>query len=308
MHASRGALMRHVIVTGLVLAVGVVHPGIVRAAPTLGFRETWPGIDVAGWGGGANYTNPGSGGLGGASDGYLLFSTPSNLMHKLGASSFDLPYVGDWVAAGITQVRLWLNDVGVDDPLEMHFAIGNGVNVWQYNPGFLPPNNQWGVFTVNLSSSANWTHIIGTGTFAAALQGADRVLVRHDRAPYSQFPDEIDADVGLDDVLLTNDVAGLGPGANVTHPLLLAPPVPNPSRGAVALSLEVHDSSPVWIEIVDAAGRLVRRGELTGGPAGTRIWTWDGRDASGRMVPAGYYGVRASSDAGGMSRPLIRVR
>lgn len=308
MHANPSAFVRHVILTGLVLAAGVVHPGLARAAPTLGFRESWHGIDVSGWGGGASTMNPGTGGLDGAGDGYLLFSTPNNMMHKLGASSFDLPYVGDWVAAGITQVRLWLNDVGVDDPLEMHFAIGNGVNFWQYNPGFLPPHSQWGMFTVNLSSSANWTRIIGTGTFTAALQGADRVLVRHDRAPYSQFPDDIDADVGLDDVLLTNGVAGVEPGASATHPLRLAPPVPNPSRGAVKLSLEVYDPSPVRIEIVDAGGRLVRRAGLSGGHAGTRIWTWDGRDASGRLVPAGVYRALAVGESGGMSQPLIRVR
>jgi flagellar hook capping protein FlgD len=309
MRANPNAFVRYMIVTGLVFAAGVAHPDLVRSAPTLGFRESWPGMDVAGWGGGASNTNPGTGGLDGASDGYLRFSTPNNLMHKLGASSFDLPYAGDWVAAGITQVRLWLNDVGVDDPLEMHFAIGNGVNFWQYNPGFLPPNNQWGMFTVNLSSGANWTRIIGTtGTFTAALQGADRVLVRHDRTPYSQFPDDIDADVGLDDVLLTNGVAGVEPGASVTHPLLLAPPAPNPSRGPVALSLETFDAGSVKIQVVDAAGRLVRQAELAGGRPGTRIWTWDGRDAVGRLVPAGVYRALAVGQSGGMSQPLVRVR
>src|SRR5262245_46700576 len=102
MHSSPSVFVRHAIVAGVVLAAALVPLGISRAAPTLGFRETWPGMDPAGWGGGANYTNPGSGGLGGASDGFLLFSTPSNMMHKLGASSFDLPYAGDWVASGIT--------------------------------------------------------------------------------------------------------------------------------------------------------------------------------------------------------------
>ena len=298
---------RHAPLVLLSLAAALVHSGVARSA-TLGFREPWTST-TAGWAGNANPMNPGTGGLGGAGDGFLHISTPSGLLHNLGSVSFEPQYTGNWTTAGITQVRLWLNDVGVDDPLEMHFGIGTDVNFWQYNPGFLPPNSQWGQFTVDLSSSANWTRIIGTsGTYAAALQGADRILVRHDKPPFVMTPDAIDADVGIDGLLLTNGVAGVGPDANVAHPLLLAPPVPNPSRGPVALSLEVYDQGPVRLEIVDAAGRLVRRARLPGGQPGPRIWTWDGRDESGRPVPAGYYGVRAAGDSGGMSRPLIRVR
>ena len=282
--------------------------GTVRAAPTLGFVENWPGTLLQGWTSQAVRVNPGTGGLGGSADGFLRFSTPSGLVHNLGVVSFGLEYNGNWTAAGITQVRLWLNDVDADDPLEMHFALGNSLNFWHYDVGFLPPHNQWAEFVVDLTS-ANWTRIIGTGTFAQALQTVDRVHIRHDKPPFAQVPDPLDGDVGLDRLLLTNGIVGVPPGGPpVAQPLRLAAPVPNPSRGPVAFSLEVFDAGPVWLEVVDASGRLVRRAELAGGVSGTRIWTWDGRDETGRLAPAGYYRLRAEGRSGGMSRALVRVR
>ena len=65
-------------------------------------------------------------------------------------------YVGNWTAAGITKVRLWLNDVNVADPLEMHFSLGRAPafpdagNFWQYNVGFIPPSGQWNEFEITL--------------------------------------------------------------------------------------------------------------------------------------------------------------
>jgi hypothetical protein len=278
------------------------------AAPTLGFVERFPGTSLNGWGGGAVNSNPGTGGFGGAGDGFARFSTPNGFQRNLGIRAATTPYIGNWVAAGITQVRLWLNDVGAADPLEMHFSVGDISNLWQYNPGFVPPNGEWAEFVVDLSSDVGWTQIIGTGTFTQALQGVGIVHVRHDRAPFMQIPDEIEGDVGLDNVLLTNGLVGVPPGGPVVpRALRLAPPTPNPSRGDVALGFEVFEPGPVRIEVVDATGRLVHRVELPQAAPGGRTWTWDGRDGAGRMAPPGYYRVRATGPSGGMSRALLRV-
>ena len=292
--------------TVFVGALGAIYTA--AANPVVGFTENWTGASLDGWAGGAVLANPGTGGVSGAGDGFFRFSTPNGLMHNLGTVSFGLEYQGNWIAAGVTQVWLWLNDVDADDPLEIHFAIGNGSNFWYYNVGFLPPHNEWAGFVVDLSSPTNWTQTIGTGTFTQALQNVDRIHIRHDKAPYVQMPDPIDADVGLDHLLLTNGIVGVPPrGPAVAQPVRLAPPVPNPSHGPVALSLEVYDGRPVRLEIIDAAGRRVRGAELAGG-RGHRIWTWDARDDGGRQVPPGAYRVRAIGAAGGMSRPLIRMR
>src|SRR5439155_24039104 len=146
---------------------------------------------------------------GGAGGGYLRITNQSP--GNFGVRSAGPEYAGDWVAAGITQVRLWLNDVGADDSLEIHVALGNAYgynNFWQYNVGFAPPHDRWAEFVVDLTNAANWTQIEGSGTFADALRIVDRILIRHDRAPFAHPPDPIAADLGIDHLLLTDGVSG----------------------------------------------------------------------------------------------------
>jgi len=287
------------------------------AAPTLGFVEEWPPGTLSGWGGGsASYTNPGTGGKNGAGDGFLQVANP--VAGKLGTMSSGAQYTGDWVAAGITQVRVWLNDVNAPDALEIHFALGRppgtlGVtdpgNFWQYNVGFIPLSGQWREFVADLTTPANWTQIIGSGTFTNALQTTSRVLLRHDLAPYVGGPDDVAGDFGIDHLLLSNGVVGVGPGADPVGPAVaLAAPWPNPSRGPVALAMTSPDGGAIHVQILDATGRLIRAAELPAGPAGARRWTWDGADGEGRAAAPGVYRVRAFGAAGGMSRPLVRVR
>src|SRR5262245_19106666 len=281
-----------------------------HAAPVIGFVENFTGTSTHGWDGGAIETNPGTGGQGGAGDGYVRFSTPNGFQRHLGIKSNGLEYTGNWTAAGIDRVVPWLNDVGADQGLEMHLSVGTLSNLWQFNGGLLPPENNWGEFVVDLTNPAGWTRIIGeAGTFAEALQNVAVLHVRHDHAPFIQFPDEIDGEVGLDRVTLTStllDVPGSGPA--VPRALQLAAPSPNPSRGDVAFSLETFDGEPVRLEIVDVMGRIVQRTVLAGAGPGRRSWTWNGLDAAGARVPPGHYSVRARGVAGGMSRGLVRIQ
>ncbi len=68
---------------------------------------------------------------------------------------------------------------------------------------------------------------------------------------------------------------------------------PNPSRGTAAVRLALAGALPeAEIAVFDVRGaevRVLQRGAL---PAGTHRWSWDGRDASGRAVPAGIYWAR----------------
>jgi len=187
----------------LVALAGTLLVSAATAAPVLGFLEDWPGTSLQGWSGGVDLLNPGTLGVGGADDGYLVVSAP--IPYHLGTVSTAPEYAGDWMATKINIVKVWLNDVNAADPLEIHFSIGNAFNFWQYNVGFVPPNNAWQEFVVDLSSSANWTRIIGQGTFEAALQNVDRIHLRHDRAPFGQTPNYIQGDFGVD--RLTLDVA-----------------------------------------------------------------------------------------------------
>lgn len=303
--AGPPALRRTAILAILIAAlVGTTSRG--HAAPVVGFVESFPGTSMGSWTSGNNVSNPGAGGALGAGDGYLLVSTPG-FNSNLGAVGIGVEYVGDWTAAGVNRVRVRLNDVNADHPLEIHFGIGTMTNFWQYDVGFVPPENAWAEFVVDLSATGSFTRIIGTGTFAAALAGADRVLLRHDNAPYVQTPNPLDGDFGLDEFTLDADVTGVAPVLPpMSNAVQLAAPYPNPSSGPVALSLRSLTSDPVRIEIVDVTGRVVRHAALAPG-AGTRTWTWDGRDDGGVPAPAGYYRARAFGPGGGTSRPLVRL-
>jgi hypothetical protein len=297
----------------LFLVLMTLLAGTADAAPTLGFIEHFPGTSTGSWSNISTVlSNPGTGGVNGAGDGYLVISSGSPV--NLGAMSNGGEYVGNWTAAGITQVSLWLNDIGAADPLEIHFGIGDARegsgNFWQYNVGFIPPLQSWAQFTVDLNSSSAFTQIINTtgGTFADALANVQRILVRHDLAPYVKDPNTLAGDYGLDEILLTQGTtAGVDlPTAGALRPVQLAPPQPNPSRGPVAFALESDGAEQIRIEIVDVMGRVLRHSTLAAA-AGPRIWTWDGADDSGARVAPGYYRVRAFSASGGTSRPFVRL-
>ena len=295
-----------------VLALMTLFAGAANAAPTLGHIEHFPGTSIGTWSNiSTALSNPGTGGVNGAGDGYLVITsaTPTNL----GAMSTGSEYAGNWTAAGIDRVTLWLNDIGADDPLEIHFAIGDARegsgNFWQYNVGFIPPLHSWAQFTVDLRSSSAFTQIINTtgGTFDAALANVTHILVRHDLAPYVKNPNTLAGDYGVDEIMLTTGTTGVDlPAAGALQPVQLAPPRPNPSRGPVALTLDSNGAEPIRIEIVDVTGRAIRHATLEAAP-GPRIWTWDGADDSGVRAAAGYYRVRAYSASGGTSRPLVRL-
>ena len=282
------------------------------AAPVLGLVESWPDSgNVELWSGGStSYTNPGSGGVGGDHDGYLRVTQATR--GRLGTRSGSVAYLGSWSAAGITQVQLWLNDVGADDPLEIHFALGQNSNRWLYSVGFDPPHNQWAMYTVDLTNSADWVQTIngsGTGTFQAALDTVEVVNIRYDLAPFVQEPDSAAGDFGVDEISLTSTVgAAARPGPSVSRPVWLHAPSPNPAAAPMAFSFRTYDDGPIRVRVVDVTGRLVRSEELAGDVAGERSWTWDGRDHSGRAVAAGVYRIRVEGRAGGTSRPVVLIR
>ncbi len=288
-----------------VAALGAAAPS--AAQPVLGFTEDFPGTSTSSWMGGSLFSNPGTGGWGGSADGYLDVSTPSP--SNLGTVSFGPEYAGDWAAAGITQVVCWLRDTGGTGVLEIHLSIGDGLQTWQHDAGFLPPAGAWGRYAVDLVPSG-FTRIRGTsGTFAGTLSAVDRLHFRHDLAPYGPTPDPVQGAFGLDHLQLTTgasvDVPAAGP---VARPVLLAPPYPNPARGRVTLQVQQPEPGPVSLTILDAAGRRVRHVELDAGSGAPRLWLWDGSGDDGRPLPAGVYRVLARGDNGGTSRTVTLLR
>jgi hypothetical protein len=85
------------------------------------------------------------------------------------------------------------------------------------------------------------------------------------------------------------EVAAPAPG------LVLRPNVPNPFNPTTAFEVRLGQPTAVQVALFDVRGRLVR--ELDGGRlrAGVHRLVWDGRDASGRSMPAGVYPYRVTA-------------
>lgn len=181
--------------TVLVLLMAGAPPA--PAGPVLGFVEEFSDGTPAGFNSGAPLSNPGTGGVGGAGDGYLRIARTPFANH-LGAFNSGPAYAGDYVAAGVTRIAFRLNHIDGEQSLEIHLLIGSSVNFWQSNTGFTPPAGSWAEFAVDLTDSTSFTRIIGAGGFSAALRNADRLHFRHDRAPYAHIPDDVAGVVGLD--------------------------------------------------------------------------------------------------------------
>jgi hypothetical protein len=90
----------------------------------------------------------------------------------------------------------------------------------------------------------------------------------------------------------TVDVAGPA----LPRAVFLAPPAPNPARGATTLRFGLPREARVELALYDQQGRRVR--SLLGGtqPAGEQLITWNGHDDSGRALPAGLYFVRLATE------------
>ena len=83
---------------------------------------------------------------------------------------------------------------------------------------------------------------------------------------------------------------------------------PQPSRGAVQMSLVLDAASDVQIDVLDVSGRSVRAIEQGRRfAAGSHVVTWDGRGASGQRVAPGIYFARVRTDAGQSIARIVRL-
>lgn len=83
---------------------------------------------------------------------------------------------------------------------------------------------------------------------------------------------------------------------------------PNPAWGGVVLRFAPPDAGPIEVRIHDINGRQVRSFSAEATVSGPETLAWDGRDNLGRLVPAGLYLVRVSSDRGSAVTRQVIVR
>jgi hypothetical protein len=132
----------------------------------------------------------------------------------------------------------------------------------------------------------------GTRTLFATLQGAADVAYRAgEQALY------VASNLGGLYRVVRGTTTGVGELTGASLALAVAP---NPARGSCTFRLNLPSAGLARVQVVDAAGRLVRRLPETWRPAGSYALAWDGRDDSGSPVRAGVY--FAQLNAAGQSR------
>jgi flagellar hook assembly protein FlgD len=82
----------------------------------------------------------------------------------------------------------------------------------------------------------------------------------------------------------------------------------NPFRGRLELALSMPRPSPVDFEVLDIAGRVVRRVRRGSLPAGEHRLSWDGRNAAGQDVGAGVFWAVVRLDETRFVRRVVRLR
>jgi hypothetical protein len=118
----------------------------------------------------------------------------------------------------------------------------------------------------------------------------------------SQFTLTVDLSIGLQSMMSPAPMDTDEP-AQVIRSLALAPPAPNPARGALQLSFDLPRAMHVSLEVLDVQGRLVAQlaeGEF--GP-GRHERVWDSSTARGRA--AGLYFVRLETPEGRLIRRVV---
>lgn len=96
------------------------------------------------------------------------------------------------------------------------------------------------------------------------------------------------------------------PETPVQGSLGLAPNYPNPFSGTTTLQLALPSAAVYRLDIIDTAGRLIRR--FSGAGERKASVVWDGTDATGLSVVPGVYFYRLESGGLSWSRRMLRLR
>jgi hypothetical protein len=146
-----------------------------------------------------------------------------------------------------------------------------------------------------------------TGLVPGLDLAAGRGALAPDIQPGAAIPNGADADSDPISVeQLASDVGDPGgpPGASRLADFRHG----NPLRAPAQLRLQLHRSAALDVDILDLAGRHVRRLVSGRRQAGELALSWDGRDDHGRRVSSGVYFVVASGEGERVASKFVFVR
>ena len=119
-------------------------------------------------------------------------------------------------------------------------------------------------------------------------------------------PPELAQRLGTSDGLASSGMASVG--QLTPRVLSLASPRPSPSHGSVRFTVGVPAEGSLRLRIFDVRGRLVATIRDQHENTGWREVTWDGRGASGHLVPGGIYFAKVEFSGQSVTRRFIVAR
>jgi len=89
--------------------------------------------------------------------------------------------------------------------------------------------------------------------------------------------------------------------------IVLEPARPNPFARVTEIAFSLPDPAAATLTVHDLAGRRIATIGSGTFAAGRQVLTWNGRDAEGRLLPAGVYWVRLDSPVGSEARRVVML-
>ncbi len=206
---------------------------------------------------------------------------------------------------------IW-NLSGIADPV-----IGYWRWFFSQDPGTGQPDaNDWLSVQISQDGGASWVTVENvTGMHNAWEEARIRVkdyvnITNQVRLRFIAADDGPGSTVeaGIDDVTVYDAAqaqASVPPRED--QALAFSVPQPNPSRGAVRLSLTVPRRGDVEVTVVDVGGRRINTLHRGTAAAGVLDLPWDGRDTRGSAVPAGLYFAEARLGAEHTRARIVRI-
>ena len=197
-----------------VCAIGALA-GSPAAAISVGQVDDFQIGTLDNWGGGSSPTNIATGGPAGGGDRYLQITANGT---NLGTNN-PIQWAGNYAAAGVTGIRLSLQNAGPDPVAVRLNLFGPGGSFTTTNETVLAPASGW-ITAEFLIDDASLTRTSGSGTLAQTLANVSQILLRHDPDPISgpMQPNLVTATLGLDNITAIPEpssglLAALGLGA-----------------------------------------------------------------------------------------------
>jgi hypothetical protein len=187
---------------GLGLVLSLLLASVADAAIQLGRLDDFQNGTTQGWAGGSSPTNIATGGPAGTGDRFLRINTANGKL-----ATFNATWGGDWLAAGVTQVAMDLNNLGTTE-LEIRLLLVDagvhGGNFTSAHSLVLPAMSGWvhAVFSLAPDQMAYIGGGVGSGVLSDTLAHVDRLLIRNDPgapSPAGEAP-SITGTLGLDNL------------------------------------------------------------------------------------------------------------